>query len=75
MKTTSTSTPQEEPVASSPAAKKGATTWIVTGVLLILAGIAMIPTVFLAAIGGGFILGGVAVITSGILRTSQREDR
>lgn len=74
MKPLSPSTQQADPASPSPSVKKPITSWIVTGVLLIVAGIAMIPTMFLAAIGGGFILGGIAVITSAMLRMSQRED-
>lgn len=70
MKSTSTSV-SSQPEPASPAVKKASTSWIVTGVLLIIAGIAMIPTVALTAIGLGLILLGIAVITSAFLRVAR----
>ncbi len=71
MKTYPTTPPASGGNNSQPTVKKAATSWIVTGTVLIVAGAIMLPTVVLTAIGAGFILGGIAVITAAYLRTNR----
>ncbi|MBN8421919.1 MAG: hypothetical protein J0L73_23580 [Verrucomicrobia bacterium] len=64
------SSPTPPPTAS---AVKKRTSWYVTGVALIVGGAALIPTMFLAAIGGGLILVGIATITAAFIQTHRRQ--
>jgi|GEM_PF-6266110 len=68
MNTLSSQTPTP---TASPVKKR--TSWYVTGLLLIGVGVAFIPTVFLAAVGLGLILVGIATITAGYIQTHRRQ--
>ncbi|WP_395746856.1 hypothetical protein [Prosthecobacter sp.] len=69
MNTLSSKTP---PPAAATAPVNKRTSWYLTGLALIVAGVACIPTMFLAAIGGGLILIGIATITAAFIQTHRR---
>ncbi|WP_395736502.1 hypothetical protein [Prosthecobacter sp.] len=62
-----------EPHPPSATVVKKRTAWYGTGVALIVAGIAIIPTIALAAIGGGLILVGIATITAAYIQGHPRD--
>lgn len=71
MKTYPTTPPSSDNTNTPSTVKKAASSWVITGVVLIVAGIIMIPTMFLTGIGIGFILAGIATVTAAYLRTNR----
>ncbi|MGV3663780.1 MAG: hypothetical protein ACO1TE_26655 [Prosthecobacter sp.] len=60
------------PTSTTPS-KKPATSWIISGIALLIFGLGLLPTLFMTPVGLALMLGGVAVLTAAYLRT-HRDD-